>query len=122
MVQSQYDEIFRRLQTSYFRASFHLSPNLRNYVKEKGLPTIKRHATDFIATRLAPASIPNDGKQTPMKNHPVFVAQHACAYCCRSCLYKWYGIPKNRALTDDEQRKIVNLLMTWIEREMAENR
>ena len=82
---------------------------------------IQRHATDFIATRLAPANIPNDGKQTPIKNHPVFVAQHACACCCRGCLFKWYGIPKNRSLTNDEQRKIVDLLMAWIEREMDNN-
>ena len=118
---TQYNEIFQRLQTSAFRAHFHLSPTLRYYVIEKGLPTIQRHATDFIATRLAPANIPNDGRQTPMKNHPIFVAQHACACCCRGCLFKWYDIPKNRSLTKDEQRKIVDLLMAWIEREMDNN-
>ena len=40
---------------------------------------IRQHAQDFIAKREAPAFIPNDGKQTPMKGHPVFIAQHATA-------------------------------------------
>ena len=73
---------------------------------------------DFVRTRLAPANIPNDGKQTPMRGHPVFVAQHACACCCRGCLFKWYKVPQGRELTEEEQRRIVNLLMAWIEKEM----
>ncbi|MDD6463374.1 MAG: DUF4186 family protein, partial [Clostridiaceae bacterium] len=48
---------------------------------------------------------------------PVFVAQHACACCCRGCLNKWYRVPQGRALTEDEQDRIVRLLMRWIERE-----
>lgn len=68
--------------------------------------------------RLAPAVIPNDGKQTPMKGHPVFLAQHACACCCRGCLEKWHGIPKGRELTGEEQEYVVDVLMTWIDRQM----
>ena len=83
---------------------------------DKGLETIQRHAADFIRTRLAPASIPNDGKQTPMRGHPVFIAQHACACCCRGCLHKWYHVPVGRELTENEQERIVKLLMAWIER------
>lgn len=29
------------------------------------MKTIRRHAADFVRTRLAPAVIPNDGRQTP---------------------------------------------------------
>ena len=79
------------------------------------MDTIRIHAEDFIAKRLAPADIPNDGKQTPMRGHPVFLAQHACACCCRGCLEKWYRVPKGRELTEDQQRRIVNLLMAWIQ-------
>ena len=85
---------------------------------DKGLETIQRHAADFIRTRLAPASIPNDGKQTPMRGHPVFIAQHACACCCRGCLHKWYHVPVGRELTENEQERIVKLLMAWIERQL----
>lgn len=55
----------------------------KNHESEKGLDTIRQHVKEFIAKREAPAYIANDGKQTPMKGHPVFIAQHATATCCR---------------------------------------
>lgn len=111
------DEALQKLGRSSFRARFHLSKKDKRYIDEKGLETVRRHAEDFVKTRLAPAVILNDGKQTPMKGHPVFVAQHACACCCRGCLNKWYEVPKNKELTAVQQQKIVNLLMAWIEKE-----
>lgn len=113
------DEALLKLQKSKFRSSFHLSRRELDYIDRKGLDVIRSHAVDFVAKRLAPASIPNDGKQTPMRGHPVFVAQHACACCCRSCLYKWYRVRQGRELTESEQQKIVNLLMAWIEKEYS---
>ena len=113
------DEALSRLQKSAFRAKFHLSDEDINYIDKKGLDTVKSHAEDFIKKRLAPAVIPNDGKQTPMRGHPVFKAQHACACCCRGCLNKWYHVEKDRELSYDEQRRIVKLLMAWIEREYS---
>ena len=112
------DEAFERLEKSTFRAKFHLSEKDKKYVREKGIETIREHCEDFVRTRLAPAYIPNDGKQTPMRGHPMFVAQHATACCCRGCLNKWYKVPKGVELTELQQKKIVNLMMTWIEREM----
>ena len=111
------DEALSNLQKSSFRSKFHLSKKDIDYINEKGLDTIRQHAFDFINKRLAPAYISNDGEQTPMKGHPVFIAQHACACCCRGCLNKWYKVKKDVALTEIQQEKIVNLLMTWIERE-----
>lgn len=105
-----------KLQKSRFRSSFKLKEKEKLYVKEKGLETIKEHAYDFINKRLAPSFILNDGKQTPMKGHPVFIAQHATATCCRNCLYKWYKIPKNRQLSEKEVDYIVNIIMEWIKR------
>jgi uncharacterized protein DUF4186 len=117
---TSFDTIFTRLSSSKFRASFHLTKVTRAYVEQKGLPIIKQHAEDFISTRLAPAYIPNDGKQTPMKGHPVFIAQHACAACCRDCLEKWYGISKNHELSAQEQAAIIAVLMAWIKREIVQ--
>lgn len=111
------DEALRKLQRSRFRSRFHLTDQGRAYIRDKGMDTIRRHGADFIAARLAPAELPNDGKQTPMRGHPIFVAQHACACCCRGCLNKWYRVPQGRALTPEEQRRILNLLMEWIRRE-----
>lgn len=113
------EETFARLQRSAFRARFHLGEKERAYVTAKGLEVIGQHAADFIADRLAPAHPKNDGKQTPMRGHPVFIAQHACACCCRTCLEKWYRIPQGRALTTNEQERIVRLLLAWVEREMS---
>lgn len=112
------DETLARLKKSSFRAKFHLSEKEKAYYNEKGRETVRRHAEDFIKERLAPAEIPNDGRQTPMRGHPVFVAQHACACCCRGCLEKWYNVKRGRPLTESQQERIVNLLMAWIEKEI----
>ena len=111
------EEAFEKLRKSDFRARFHLSEKDKAYVSEKGLEVIKSHAEHFIKTRLAPAIISNDGKQTPMRGHPIFVAQHACACCCRGCLEKWYNVPKGMELSTLQQEKIVNLLIAWINNE-----
>ncbi len=111
-----------KLSQSPFRSRFKLGGADRAYALEKGDAILRVHAQGFITSRLAPAVISNDGKQTPMKGHPVFVAQHACACCCRGCLEKWHHIPRSRALTESETARIVNLLMAWIERDLAARR
>ncbi len=116
-----YQDVLNNLSKSKFRSSFHLRKYMINYINEKGYKKIKEHAYDFINKRLAPSYIPNDGKQTPMKGHPVFIAQHACACCCRGCLEKWYKIPKGRNLTNKEIDFIVNLIMLWIKKETSNN-
>lgn len=112
------DQALDKLSKSKFRSSFHLSEKDKAYIRDKGMETIRLHADDFIRTRLAPEFIPNDGKQTPMRGHPVFIAQHATACCCRGCLYKWYKVKPGKALSNAQIEKIVGLIMAWIEREM----
>ena len=110
----QVDRIFESLSKSKFRSGFKLSLKDITYINEKGIDTIKNHAYDFINKRLAPKYIANDGKQTPMRGHPVFIAQHATATCCRGCLYKWHHIEKDKELTGEEIDYIVNVIMRWI--------
>ena len=95
-VGQEYDltDLFARLAKSDFRSRFHLTKKDKEYIAEKGLPTIRRHAEDFIAKRLA---------------------QHATGCCCRGCFYKWHHIPAGRELTKEEQQYAVAVLMTWIE-------
>ena len=112
------DEELKRLSNSKFRSSFHLRKYMIEYIDEKGLDEIKKHAYEFINKRLKPEVIKNDGKQTPMKGHPIFIAQHATACCCRNCLEKWHHIPKGRELTKQEVDYIVNVLITWIKKEV----
>ncbi len=116
---NDYLEILERLKASPFRAKFKLDRKDKDYISQKGMETIRLHAYDFVKTRLAPEVIENDGKQTPMRGHPVFKAQHACACCCRGCLEKWHHIEKGHALTKVEQDYIVNVLMEWINREIS---
>lgn len=107
------------LSHSKFRSSFHLRKYMYKYIDEKGLDTIEVHAFDFIRKNLAPKEIKNDGKQTPMKGHPVFIAQHACGCCCRGCLEKWHNIPKGRELEEKEIKYLVALIMEWIKKEYS---
>lgn len=106
------------LAKSKFRSKFHLKEKEKAYIQEKGLDCIKQHAFAFVENRIAPAFIPNDGKQTPMRGHPVFIAQHATATCCRECLFKWHQIPKNIKLSKEQQKYIVTIIMKWIEKEI----
>ncbi len=108
------ETLFSALARSKFRSSFHLKPKDIKYIDRIGTEKIRSHANDFVRERLAPAEPKNDGKQTPMRGHPVFIAQHACACCCRGCLEKWHKIPKGRALTEEEIKYVVGVLMKWI--------
>ena len=115
------DKLLDGLSKTKFRGSFHLNSKMKDYVKEKGFTKIQSDARDLIIKRIASANPNNDGFQTPMKQvHPVFIAQHATATCCRGCLNKWYKIEKNRLLTNHEIDFCVALIMTWIKKELKE--
>jgi hypothetical protein len=109
------------LKQSKFRSRFKLSQKDRDYIATKGLETIKEHAFQFINSRVAPDFPKNDGKQTPMRGHPVFIAQHATATCCRGCISKWHGIEKGRALSEKEVQLIVALILAWIDDQIDKN-
>lgn len=108
------DDLFARLGRSTFRSRFKLGAKERQYCWDKGAETIDQHAADFVARRLSAAMPVNDGKQTPMRGHPVFIAQHATATCCRGCLAKWHHIPQGEALNADQQRYIVTVIHHWL--------
>ena len=108
-----------RIGRQPFRAKFHLRGRDRGLAQLHGPERLRRHAHDLIGKRLAPAFPRNDGKQTPYRGHPVFVAQHATATCCRSCLQRNHGIAPGVELTAQEQGYLVEAIMRWIERELA---
>ena len=115
---SKIDFVLASLKKSKFRGSFHLKDKDLNYITEKGIDTIKNHAYDFVEKRLAAKTIKNDGKQTPFKGHPVFIAQHATATCCRGCLYKWHKIEPDKELNSNEKQYVVDVIMAWINSEI----
>jgi hypothetical protein len=110
------------LGRSPFRARQKLGPKDRAYLDRKTLDEVLTHARRFVVERLAPAEPDRDGRQTPMRGHPVFVAQHATATCCRGCLAKWHAIPAGRPLSADEIEYVVRLIAAWLRAQGAEDR
>jgi hypothetical protein len=114
------DLLDRRLEAlagQRFRASFRLGARDRATVELRGMEAVRRAAAELIERRLAPAAPLNDGRQTPYRGHPVFVAQHATATCCRGCLERSHGIEKGRELTAEERDYVVEVICRFIERE-----
>ncbi len=109
------DQVLQALSKSKFRSGFYLKEEDLDYIAKKGINVIKSHAADFIRQRLSAGEPINDGKQTPMRGHPVFVAQHATATCCRNCISKWHSIPKGKELSDSQQQYLLQVIMRWIE-------
>lgn len=110
--------LFETLSKSKFRSRFHLSKKDLDYINEKGIDKVESHAKDFVSKRVSSNMISNDGKQTPMRGHPVFIAQHATATCCRGCIEKWHKIPKGRCLSVTEQEYIVKVIVTLIKMQL----
>ncbi|OXC73876.1 DUF4186 domain-containing protein [Caballeronia sordidicola] len=108
------DTVFHALQHSNFRMRFRLGVREEAYLREHGMTEVIGHARELITRRLAPGQPPNDGKQTPFRGHPVFIAQHATATCCRSCLAKWHGIEAGKRLDDGERDHVVQAIERWL--------
>jgi hypothetical protein len=109
------DNLFAALSRSKFRSRFHLGAKEAAYLDNKGVEVVMEHAADFIHKRLAPSQPHNDGLQTPMRGHPAFVAQHATATCCRSCLSKWHGIAPGGPLTSAQTDHVLAVIRRWLE-------
>ena len=115
-----HDEIDRRLDALArvpFRSRFHLRGRERALVELRGTTAVRAHARELIGKRVAPAQPHKDGKQTPWRGHPVFVAQHATATCCRGCLERLHGIRRGHDLTLEELDYVVEVICRWIDRE-----
>ena len=108
------DAAFARLARSAFRRKFRVQGRELAYLQMWGIPHVMKQAAELIRKRVAPEVIPNDGRQTPWRNHPVFVAQHATATCCRGCLEKTHGIAKGHALTEEEVAYVLQVIERWL--------
>ncbi len=108
------DELFAALAKSTFRSRFRLGPKEKAYLEEKTLPVVLDHGRQFILDRLAPPQPKNDGRQTPMRGHPIFIAQHATAACCRGCLAKWHRIPTGKPLSEEQIDYVLDVIRRWL--------
>jgi hypothetical protein len=114
------DELFDALSRSKFRRRFRLGERESEYLARKGRRTVLDHADQFLRQRLADAQPVNDGKQTPMRGHPVFIAQHATATCCRKCLWKWHRIATGRPLTDEDLAHLIRVIDRWLTEQLPD--
>ncbi|MBO7147428.1 MAG: DUF4186 domain-containing protein [Lentisphaeria bacterium] len=110
-----YESMKPRFAASSFRSRFRLREQDRSYIVLKGWGEIRSQARRIIRERLAPAEPENDGRQTPMRGHVVFIAQHATATCCRGCLFKWHSIVPHKELTEDEIEYVVEMIFCWLQ-------
>ena len=112
-----YDAVLDRLAGSAFRRRKHLLGTELDHLRAHGLPEVVTHAQRFVEERLGPAIPEGDGRQTPYRGHPAFIAQHATGTCCRSCLEIWHSIPKGRVLSSAEIAYVTGLIAAWLRRE-----
>jgi len=117
-VPDEIDALLDRLATRPFRARFVLRGPDRVTAETRTPSALRQHARDILRQRLVPAQPRNDGKQTPYRGHPVFVAQHATATCCRTCLAKWHGVAAGAELTPAELDYVVAVITRWIDRQL----
>ena len=108
------DELFAAFGRSKFRSRQRLGMRERAYLREKTLPVVLEHGRRFVTERLAPAEPDNDGRQTPMRGHPIFIAQHATATCCRDCLAKWHHIARGKALSHEQIDYVLRVIERWL--------
>ena len=124
-----YKQLFEHLEASRFRSSFHLKQKNIDYINVKGLDVIRQHAQDFIAKREGWQANTNprvhdvqwtSALHRPKRSvdHPVFIAQHATATCCWECIRKWHKMQPGRELSQMQQDYLVDVIMTWIQKEL----
>jgi Domain of unknown function (DUF4186) len=120
------DYTFSALQLEYVRHYFwHVQFNERimghaRRAAGRGL-TVAIEAQ--IKRQIADAEPYRDGRQTPTapnKANAFDYAMHAVAACCRQCAEYWHGIPKGRALTEEEISYLAELMRLYLITRMPE--
>jgi len=102
----------QRLSFNQSRQRYFLSLRFKQYVYDKGLEELRNEAR-FMVNKNIKNKPENDGNQTPI-NHPICIAMHATATCCRKCLFKWHRIPGYLELSEKQVEYLVSLIMGWI--------
>ena len=111
----EWNALKKKLEADGRLEKFVMGDPEKEYVTSRGMDILRLHATDFVNKRLAPENPKNDGRQTPTKGHPVFIAQHATGCNDRDSLEQFFGIEKGTALTEEQVNKIVDTILRWIE-------
>lgn len=91
---------------------------VENYARRKGVKGMEAAVEKRIRNSMSPPATDFDGRQTPAEDsakvNAVHFAQHATASCCRKCMEYWYGISRDRSLTEHEISYLSRLGMRFI--------
>jgi hypothetical protein len=111
---------FASLQREMFRHRYwHIAIDDKAIKKARksGLLKLRARIHNRLNSALRPPhkEIFRDGNQTPLSGDIIYYAQHSTSTCCRNCVEEWYGIDRNRNLTDDEVNYFAELIMRYIQ-------
>ncbi|HJU19287.1 MAG TPA: DUF4186 family protein [Stellaceae bacterium] len=84
------------------------------HARRKGMAGLLVAARHRLMKSLAPAEPVRDGQQTPFSGNAIYLAQHATACCCRTCLEYWHAIPKGQSLTAEEVEYAYGLVEAYL--------
>lgn len=115
----EWSKLLEKVAESDYRAEIDLGPEDMDYVNSRGFDMMVRHAHDFVERRLGPARPRNEGKQTPLKGHPLFLAQHATGADSRAALSEYHGIAEGKKLSRQQMDYVTDVVLRWLEERLA---
>jgi len=86
-----------------------------NYALRKGRTELLSTAESRIRSSVGGPADAFDGRRTKWEGNPIFYAQHATAACCRKCIEKWHGIPRDQPLKEDQIKYLTRLVTMYLE-------
>jgi hypothetical protein len=89
-----------------------------NHARRKGRVQFRTAVDKRIRNSVGRDKNPREGQQTPFTGNAIYYAQHALGCCCRRCIDYWHGIEPGRALTDDEVKYFVELVMLFVQKRL----
>ena len=102
-----------------FRAKFHLRGRDRATAELNGPATVRRHASELITRRLAPAEPYKDGKQTPLPRPPGLRRPARHRHLLPLLPAALAPDPQRPGTDPGERDYVVDIVLRWIQREMT---
>ncbi len=116
---SDWRKLLEKVAKCDYRAEIDLGAEDIEYINSRGFDMMIKHAQDFVERRLGPARPRNEGKQTPLKGHPLFLAQHATGSDSRRALSEYHGIAEGKELSRQQIDYVTDVVLRWLEERLA---
>jgi len=108
---------FECMRTEFIRHHFwhiEIDDAAIEHARKKGIAALLESVPKRLRQSIGKAQPFRDGTQTPFQGRAVYYAQHATATCCRKCVEEWHGIPRGRALSEDEIQYLSQLPIRYL--------